>query len=70
AHRQLEWEVYQIPVRFGVELLFMTLLLCLLAATFDLAAMRQRLNSSTSADSPVETSATLAVSASSSGTTP
>src|SRR5690606_2935275 len=23
AHRQLDWEVYQIPVRFGVDLLFM-----------------------------------------------
>ncbi|TQM77186.1 hypothetical protein FHX40_3942 [Thermopolyspora flexuosa] len=54
AHRQLEWEVYQIPVRFGVDLLFMTLLLCLLAATFDLSATRQRLNRSTSEPDALE----------------
>jgi hypothetical protein len=45
AHRQLEWELYQIPVRFGVGMLFTTLTLCLFAATFDLSATRQRLNS-------------------------
>lgn len=71
AHRQLDWEVYQIPVRFGVDLLFMTLLLCLMAATFDLSATRQRLNRSTSEPSSLmNTSATLAVSTRSSGTTP
>ncbi|MEV5413340.1 hypothetical protein AB0K60_31470 [Thermopolyspora sp. NPDC052614] len=48
AHRQLDWEVYQIPVRFAVDLLSMTLLLCLMAAAFDLSATRQRLNSSAS----------------------
>ncbi len=42
AHRQLEWEIYQIPVRFGRELLFTTLTLCLFAAAFDVAATRQR----------------------------
>lgn len=47
-HRQLYWEVYQIPVDFVVELLYMTMLLCIMAATFDLSATRQRLNSSTS----------------------
>ncbi|WP_248962512.1 hypothetical protein [Sphaerisporangium perillae] len=42
AHRQLEWELYQIPVHFGRDLLFTTLALCLFAATFDIAATRQR----------------------------
>jgi hypothetical protein len=71
AHRQLDWEVYQIPVRFGVGLLSFTLLLCVMAAAFDLSATRQRLNRSTSEPSADEwTSATSAVSASSSGTTP
>ncbi len=54
AHRQLDWEVYQIPVRFAVDLLSMTLLLCLMAAAFDLSATRQRLNSSTSTASSDE----------------
>ena len=53
-HRQLYWEVYQIPVHFVVDLLYMTLLLCIMAATFDLSAMRQRLNSSTSEPSSSE----------------
>lgn len=48
AHRQLEWEVYQIPVHFGRDLLFTTLTLCLLAATFDVAATRQRAKRSVS----------------------
>jgi hypothetical protein len=54
AHRQLYWEVYQIPVRFVADLVFMTLLLCLMAATFDLSATRQRLNNSTSEPSSPE----------------
>lgn len=50
AHRQLEWEIYQIPVRFGRDLLFTTLTLCLFAATFDIAATRQRAKRSVSSD--------------------
>jgi hypothetical protein len=42
AHRQLEWEIYQIPVHFGRELIFTTMTLCLFAATFDVSATRQR----------------------------
>ncbi|WP_405144299.1 hypothetical protein OG589_41430 [Sphaerisporangium sp. NBC_01403] len=42
AHRQLVWEIYQIPVHFGRELIFTTLTLCLFAATFDISATRQR----------------------------
>ncbi|RCG31744.1 hypothetical protein DQ384_09400 [Sphaerisporangium album] len=48
AHRQLDWEAYQIPVHFGRDLLFTTLTLCLFAATFDLAAARQRAKRSVS----------------------
>lgn len=48
AHRQLQWEVYQVPVRFGRELVFGTLTLCLFAAAFDVAATRQRAKRSTS----------------------
>ncbi|WP_344952530.1 hypothetical protein [Sphaerisporangium flaviroseum] len=50
SHRQLEWELYQIPVHFGRELLFTTLALCLFAATFDVSATRQRAKRSVSAD--------------------
>ncbi|MBB5625103.1 hypothetical protein [Sphaerisporangium krabiense] len=49
AHRQLWWEAYQIPVHFARDLLFTTLTLCLFAATFDIAAARQRAKRSVSA---------------------
>jgi hypothetical protein len=48
AHRQLEWELYQIPVHFGRELLFTTLTLCLFADTFDVSETRQRAKRSVS----------------------
>ncbi|MGW4643405.1 hypothetical protein ACWEN6_33145 [Sphaerisporangium sp. NPDC004334] len=48
AHRQLDWEVYQIPVHFARGLVFTTLTLCLFAATFDIAATRQRAKRSAS----------------------
>ncbi|GGK94897.1 hypothetical protein Sme01_57620 [Sphaerisporangium melleum] len=48
GHRQLDWEVYQIPVHFGRDLVFTTLTLCLFAAAFDIAATRQRANRSAS----------------------
>ncbi|MFC4530217.1 hypothetical protein [Sphaerisporangium dianthi] len=48
AHRQLDWLVYQIPVRFGRDLVFTTLTLCLFAAAFDIAATRQRAKRSVS----------------------
>ena len=53
AHRQLEWEIYQIPVRFLTNMLVTTLTLCLLAATFDLSSLRQRLNRSVSSEPSV-----------------
>ncbi|GII79682.1 hypothetical protein Sru01_46640 [Sphaerisporangium rufum] len=48
AHRQLYWELYQIPVRFGRDLLVTTLTLCLVAAAFDIAATRHRAKRSVS----------------------
>ncbi|WP_214413845.1 hypothetical protein [Sphaerisporangium fuscum] len=48
AHRQLDWQVYQIPVGFGRDLVFTTLTLCLFAATYDIAASRQRTKRSVS----------------------